>query len=117
MSEKTSKKSAQQGTPPTQNPPEFISPLQKYMRDNCQKCAHCRREFTPAQDVDDFNCYPFSNGATPMFLCILLNQQNTPNVAQILQEATNALTDQLTPDEAQLPNGLAHLFNQNAVDQ
>ena len=91
----------------TQKPPEFESPLNQFIRENCNKCS----------DYPD-ECKTYTTqGSDRMFLCMtaanLQNPALTSDPEQIFQEAQNAIKDlfpalfsqneEETPDEQAAP--------------
>jgi hypothetical protein len=60
----------------------FLSPLQRFIKENCNKCSFYKRDYCSLTD----HC-----SMRRMELCILLYCHSPPDVTQILKEATAAL--------------------------
>lgn len=75
-----------------QSKEHFLSPLQRFILENCSQC-----------DFNKIQCRPHDqNGLKNMELCIRLYSATPPDVNQILKEATEALRMTETTAEATL---------------
>lgn len=72
---------------------KFVSPLERYVRDNCEKCGDWTRR----------KCELYTEmGTTRVALCMtaaaLLQDVGSTDPAEILQEAKQALSELFKPD-------------------